>query len=438
MRDHSRSSITSGSSTARRRKACRSVRSEQASTWASRLSSLAPATLKRSRKRSSCLGLMAKTLKPRSSSASTTGPRGVSIAAAISAGSAPVFSTSHVHSSDNSAPPCVTSRSATHLPSASSRQTRCCALAQSTPTNQRTWSLIPFTSNRLRAYRDLSSIPVLALEAQTSYWTSVAAVLPGHMSYGGARGTGGHWSLPADRPVASLQADWLPNVMKGTGWAKASRRRAVPTRNTRHQEDAWARRFAPLPTLRRTSRTGGRHDQKLPRPLCRPDRARQHRARRHAGKRPALFRRTAARGVRYRARRRAADGRARLRRAVDGRAPFSARGLRVPAEPDPARPVAGHPDQAAEVRLRLQRAADVASGPARRRLRHGRYRHRWACHHGGRPRLSHPRGGDVRRAAAGRRGQSRAVRRAAAAPPQMLQRAGVSPQRPLLRMPAAG
>src|SRR5215217_2053420 len=221
MRDHSRSSTTSGSSTARRRKACRSVRSEQASTWASRLSSLAPATLKRSRKRSSCLGLMAKTLKPRSSSASTTGPRGVSIAAAISAGSAPVFSTSHVHSSDNSAPPCVTSRSATHLPSASSRQTRCCALAQSTPTNQRTWSLIPFTSNGLRAYRDLSSIPVLALEAQTSYWTSVAAVLPGHMSYGGARGTGGHWSLPADRPVASLQADWLTNVMKGTGGANS-------------------------------------------------------------------------------------------------------------------------------------------------------------------------------------------------------------------------
>src|SRR5215211_6164234 len=221
MRDHSRSSITSGSSTARRRKACRSVRSEQASTWASRLSSLAPATLKRSRKRSSCLGLMAKTLKPRSSSASTTGPCGVSIATAISAGRAAVFSTSHVHISDNSAPPCVTLRSATHLPSASSRQTRCCALAQSTPTNQRTWSLIPFTSNGLRAYRDLSSIPVLALEAQTSYWTSVAAVLPGHMSYGGARGTGGHWSLPADRPVANLQADWLPNVMKGTGWANS-------------------------------------------------------------------------------------------------------------------------------------------------------------------------------------------------------------------------
>src|SRR5215217_1862421 len=240
MRDHSRSSTTSGSSTARRRKACRSVRSEQASTWASRLSSLAPATLKRSRKRSSCLGLMAKTLKPRSSSASTTGPRGVSIAAAISAGSAPVFSTSHVHSSDNSAPPCVTSRSATHLPSASSRQTRCCALAQSTPTNQRTWSLIPFTSNRLRAYRDLSSIPVLALEAQTSYWTSVAAVLPGHMSYGGAHGTGGHWSLPADRPVASLQADWLPNAMKGTGWAKRSEAQRAHAFIVRWS--AWARR----------------------------------------------------------------------------------------------------------------------------------------------------------------------------------------------------
>src|SRR5215211_3850466 len=265
MRDHSRSSITSGSSTARRRKACRSVRSEQASTWASRLSSLAPATLKRSRKRSSCLGLMAKTLKPRSSSASTTGPRGVSIAAAISAGSAPVFSTSHVHSSDNSAPPCVTSRSATHLPSASSRQTRCCALAQSTPTNQRTWSLIPFTSNRLRAYRDLSSIPVLALEAQTSYWTSVAAVLPGHMSYGGARGTGGHWSLPADRPVASLQADWLPNVMKGTGWANSPAAALAGGHGAIANLPTMQRRGrAPLPTLRSEDRHG----------IDRPDKAR--------------------------------------------------------------------------------------------------------------------------------------------------------------------
>src|SRR5215216_5924830 len=199
---------------------------------------------------------MAKTLNPRSSSASTTGPRGVSIATAISAGRAAVFSTSHVHISDNSAPPCVTSRSATHLPSASSRQTRCCALAQSTPTNQRTWSLIPFTSNGLRAYRDLSSIPVLALEAQTSYWTSVAAVLPGHMSYGGARGTGGHWSLPADRPVASLQADWLPNVMKGTGWAKArcamlspndaagSRRAHADRLTTMQVKNAWAWRVS--------------------------------------------------------------------------------------------------------------------------------------------------------------------------------------------------
>jgi len=70
------------------------------------------------------------------------------------------------------------------------------------------------------------SIPVLALEAQTSYWTSVAAALPGHESYAGARGTGGHWWLPADRPAASLSRP-APNVRKGTGWAKA--RSAVPT-----------------------------------------------------------------------------------------------------------------------------------------------------------------------------------------------------------------
>ena len=35
-----------------------------------------------------------------------------------------------------------------------------------------------------------ASIPVLALSAQTSHWTYVAAALPGHRSSSGARGTG--------------------------------------------------------------------------------------------------------------------------------------------------------------------------------------------------------------------------------------------------------
>ena len=48
------------------------------------------------------------------------------------------------------------------------------------------------------------SIPVLALEAQTSYLTLVAAVSPGHMSYEDTRGTGGLWWPPADRPGAPV------------------------------------------------------------------------------------------------------------------------------------------------------------------------------------------------------------------------------------------
>src|SRR2546427_5867799 len=146
MRDHSRSSITSGSSTARRRKAWGSVRNECPSTRASRLSSLAPATLKRSRKRSSCLGLMANTAKPRSSSTSTTGPRGVSMATAISPGCAPVLSRSQSHSPDREAPSWLTSRSATCLPSPSSKQMRCSSCAQSRPTNQRNLSFIQSAS----------------------------------------------------------------------------------------------------------------------------------------------------------------------------------------------------------------------------------------------------------------------------------------------------
>ena len=61
------------------------------STCASRRSSLAPATVNRSRNRSSCLGLIAKTANPRSSSISTIGPCGVSIATPMRAGGAAVW-----------------------------------------------------------------------------------------------------------------------------------------------------------------------------------------------------------------------------------------------------------------------------------------------------------------------------------------------------------
>ena len=74
MRVHSRSSATSGSTGSSRRKKRPSVRKASASTQASRRSSLAPASEKRSRKRSSCLGLRECTMKPRSIRVSTTGP----------------------------------------------------------------------------------------------------------------------------------------------------------------------------------------------------------------------------------------------------------------------------------------------------------------------------------------------------------------------------
>ena len=96
---------------------------------------------------------------------------------------------------------------------------------------------------------------------------------------------------------------------------------------------------------------------------------------------------------------------------LDRRAPFPARRLRVPAQPDPARPVARHADQAAQVRLRLQRAADVASDPPGGRLRHGRHRHRRPRHHGRRPRLPHARGGNLRRAADRRRRRTASISR---------------------------
>ena len=82
--------------------------------------------------------------------------------------------------------------------------------------------------------------------------------------------------------------------------------------------------------------------------------------------------------------------------------------------------------QAPQIRLRLQRPADVAPDPARRRLCDGRHRHRRARHHGRRARLPHPRGRDVRRAAARHRRQPRDLRGAAAAAAEMLQR-GVVP-----------
>src|SRR5918998_2479847 len=136
-RDHSRSAITAGSPASMGRNRCGSVRNPPAATRASRRSSLAPARLTRSRKRSSCLGLIACTAKPRSRRASTTGPCGTSIATATRPGS-PAADTSQSHRAAKPAPPCRNSRSPTTLPAASRRQTWCFSEPQSTLANQLT------------------------------------------------------------------------------------------------------------------------------------------------------------------------------------------------------------------------------------------------------------------------------------------------------------
>ena len=125
------------------------MRNPEAATRASRRSSLAPATLKRSRKRSSCLGLIACTAKPRSSKASTTGPCGTSIATAMQPGS-PATDPSQSHRAARPAPPCANARSPTTLPAASSRQAWYFSEPQSMPANQRVVSSAMSLSSRIK------------------------------------------------------------------------------------------------------------------------------------------------------------------------------------------------------------------------------------------------------------------------------------------------
>src|SRR3981081_1098710 len=163
---------------------------------------------------------MGNTPTPRSSSTSTPGPRGVSIATAISSGRAPVFSSSQQHSSSRPAPPCLTSRSATRLPSASSRQARCCSIAQSKPTNQRTSSFIVHLQSKA-SHRDVR---------RSLYWRSrrkpptgrrrglsAGAQVLLRCSWHGV-GNGGSRQIG---PFSQSNADWLFERQNGTGWAKA-------------------------------------------------------------------------------------------------------------------------------------------------------------------------------------------------------------------------
>ena len=164
------------------------------------------------------LGVVACTAKPRSSSASTTGPCGTSIAAATAPAS-PATDTSQSQSAARPAASCRNARSPTTAPAPSSRQTWCFSEPQSTPANQRLASPVMALVLPCRtSHRDGLPVPVLALKGATSYWASAVANSPGHMSHLGARGTGGRWSLPTGRPAWSAYDLADQTSLEGTGW----------------------------------------------------------------------------------------------------------------------------------------------------------------------------------------------------------------------------
>ena len=81
---------------------------------------------------------------------------------------------------------------------------------------------------------------------------------------------------------------------------------------------------------------------------------------------------------------------------------FQHEGYECMPEPPDAGRAPGARDRAAAHRLRLQHRADVAPAAAGRGLRHRRHPHQGPHHLRRRPRLSHARGRDLRRAHAGR------------------------------------
>ena len=211
---------------------------------------------------------------------------------------------------------------------------------------------------------------------------------------------------PASRPAAASKGRCCiaGRVRAGAGsgnpqWFGAGRCIDIsPATRTGVRDLTRACGFRTVPPIQNNAAKGGAyHDQAVPRAVCRADRARQCRPRRHAGERTALFQR-APREVFWTAR-----DIAQLMDELGYYALWTAEHhfQREGYECLPNLVQLGlwlaTQTQAPEVRLRVQRAADVAPDPAGRGLRDGRHRHRRAGDHGRRPRLSHARGGDVRR-----------------------------------------
>ena len=122
--------------------------------------------------------------------------------------------------------------------------------------------------------------------------------------------------------------------------------------------------IVPRASLHRHRWGSGSHDQAIPRPLRRPDRARERRPRRHARQRAPLSQRAPDRGFWT------ARDVAQLMDELGYYALWTAEhhfqheGYECFPNLIQLGAVARHPDQAPEVRLRLQRAADVASRSA--------------------------------------------------------------------------
>ena len=95
---------------------------------------------------------------------------------------------------------------------------------------------------------------------------------------------------------------------------------------------------------------------------------------------------------------------------MDGRASLPAGRLRGDPEPADGGSASVPPDEAPEDRLRVQYRADVAPAAPGRGLRLRRHHDQGPHHLRRRPRLSHARGGNLRRTDAGPERQSRTVR----------------------------
>ena len=167
----------------------------------------------------------------------------------------------------------------------------------------------------------------------------------------------------------------------------------------------------PLPQWGRGIRPKGLRDdlQVLDR-LRRPRRSSRHGADGHTRQRAPLLERAPGHGLLEDRGHRPLHGRARLQHPLAGRAPLPARGLRVPAQHPDARRASRASDLPAPHGLRLQHHAHVAPAPPGRGLCRRRHLDGRAHRLRRGSRLSHPRGGDLRRPHARRRGQSRSLR----------------------------